>query len=160
MNKLYCALFSLMLCGPATAASLKDAKTVFTSGNWKVLRNTDSMTDAISCTGIYKSDYAVQLTKDRLHLSVPDGVRGITLRFGDEPARSTRLPDRMEERLSIVTLAADEFSDLLRTNRLRVRVLTLLSGLEDFDLDVRGIQAAVDNIQSGCELTASSRAGR
>ena len=132
------------------AAGLKDAKPVFQSGNWTVLRSTDSMTDAPRCTGIYKNNRRIQLKQKKLFVGIHGGIEGITLRFGDNPPKSTRLPEEIEKKMNVVIISGSDFSELTGSNRLRLEVLTLLQGIADEDLDLTGIQAAVENIGSGC----------
>lgn len=136
----------------AAAAGLKDAKPVFNSGNWKVLRSTDVMTDATTCTGIYKENYSIQLVENRLFVSVRGGLQSITLRFGDAPANPLRLPEKMEKDVGMVIISGTDFYELTKTNRLRLQVLTLVSGIFNEDLDISGIQEAVENIKSGCPV--------
>lgn len=149
---LYMLVATMVISAQATAASLKDAKTAFKSGNWKVLRSTDAMTDNTTCTGIYKDNYSIQLVKDSLYVTVRGGIQSVTLRFGENPPREVRLAEEMEKDIGTVIISGSDFSDLLKNNRLRVQVLTLVRGVEDVDLDTTGIQAAVENIQSGCPL--------
>jgi hypothetical protein len=80
------------------AQGLKNAQPTLKVGNWTVLRSVDTMTDKISCTGIYKSNYGVQLTPDTLFVKVVGGVESVTLRFGDEPARRMRMPSKIEKK--------------------------------------------------------------
>jgi hypothetical protein len=147
-------LIATMLIGTqAVAGNFKDAKTVFKSGNWKVLHATDAMTDNTTCTGIYKENYGIQLVQNRLFVTVRGGIRGVTLRFGDNPPRKLRLADKMEKDIGAVIISGGDFSELLQSNRLRVQILTF-SDIEEVDLDTTGIQAAVENIQAGCPIQA------
>lgn len=67
--KIFVLLAIVALAGLSTSASadLKTATVAFTSGNWKVLRDKDTMTDKIDCTGIYRDEYGVQLTAETLY---------------------------------------------------------------------------------------------
>lgn len=66
---LFCALIvTATLHLSAAAQGLKDAKVAFTLGNWKVLRSTDAMKDTTDCTGIYRDNYGIQLTSNRLFI--------------------------------------------------------------------------------------------
>jgi hypothetical protein len=54
-------LFGFAIDG--SSANLAGAPTVFRAGTWSVRRAVDSMTDKMSCTGIYQSDFGAQLTE-------------------------------------------------------------------------------------------------
>ena len=147
------ALLGLIAFVPSAAvAALNDAKPVFHSGNWKVLRSTDVMKDTISCTGIYKENYGIQLGEDGLYVTVRGGLQSIDLRFGDAPAKPMRLAEKMEKDVGAVIIDGTNFDELTQTNRLRLQVLTLVSGVITEDLDISGIQEAVENIKSGCPV--------
>lgn len=146
-------ILGLIVFNPlAAAAGLKDAKPVFHTGNWKVLRSADAMTDATTCTGIYKVNYGIQLAKDGLYISVRGGLQSITLRFGDAPANPMRIPQKLEKDVGAVIIDGGDFYELTKANRLRLEVLTLVSGVHNEDLDITGIQEAVENIKSGCPV--------
>jgi hypothetical protein len=143
--------FGMAIVGTcALGANLGDAPIVFRSGEWSVLRTLDQMTDQTNCTGIYKKDYAVQLTDDELFVKVRGGVKGVTLRFGDQPAEKLRLATKSERSLSSVSIEGGDFTKLLGSTRLRMQVLTVLDTVAEVDIDLTGVPAAVENIRSGC----------
>lgn len=151
MKKLLILTACMAMCGIAQAG-LKDATKVFTAGNWTVLRDVDKMTDKVSCTGIYKNDFGKQLAQDGLYISIRGGISSVTLRFDDSPARGMRLPTQIEKDVRAVMLEGSEFDAAIASSRLRGQVLTLVSGLQEFDLDLTGIAEASANIKSGCPL--------
>lgn len=134
------------------AKGFKDATVALQVGNWTIFRNIDNMTDAIECTGIYKKNYGIQLTKKALYISVRGGIQGITLRFGESPAKPFRLPERMEKEINAISISGSEFTELLEAERLRLSVLTLIEGVYDADLDLNGIKSAIDNIKADCPV--------
>jgi hypothetical protein len=145
----------LLAASHATSAqSLKDAVTTLKVGNWSVLRSVDTMTDKLSCTGVYKSNYGVQLTPDSLYVKISGGIQSITMRFGDFPPQSMRLPQKLEKDVGTVIIEGREFSQAVETNRLRLQVLTLVRGVATEDLDTTGVQAAVEHIRAGCPMPA------
>jgi hypothetical protein len=147
----FLSVLMLMLVSVTTyAQSLKDAKVVLRSGNWKVLRTTDPMKDTTSCTGIYKENYSVQLTSETLYIGVQGGIEGVTLRFGDKPARGLRLAQEMEKRIRSLILSGSEFSELSGSTRLRYQVSTLVSGIKTDEIDLAGYDAALAYIRAGC----------
>lgn len=140
----------MLACSGLANAALDAEPVVFKSGEWSVHRSTDSMTDEISCTGIYKEEYGIQLTDDALYISVRGGLKGITLRFGDQPVDSLRLPRKMEEQIDVIMIENNDFTRLLGSNRLRAQAMTVLGSIRNYDIDLKGISAAVKNIRSGC----------
>jgi len=138
------------------AQSLKDAQTTLKAGNWTVLRSTDTMTDKVTCTGVYRTNRGIQLSNDGLYVNIKGGIKTVTLRFGENAARPLRLPQKMERDVGAVILEGSDFADALQSNRLRLQVLTLVSGIATEDLDITGIQAAADHIKAGCPPTAGS----
>lgn len=141
---------------PTAFAGLKDASVAFKSGNWKVLRSIDSMKDTVDCTGIYKDNYGVQLTSDTLFVSVKGGLQSVTLRFGDKPARSLRLAEKMEKEIRSIIISGTDFSELMESDRLRVQASTLVTGIANEDLDLTGIKDALESIRASCPMQATA----
>jgi hypothetical protein len=152
MNRVVCIFFAFLLLGGSRgyAGSLANAPIVFRSGNWAVLRSTNSMTDKTSCTGIYKDQAGIQLANDSLFITIQGGIQTVTLRFDDQPPERLRLGTEMEKEIRSVHITGDEFRKLLGSNRLRVQVLTLLRGIEDRDMDLIGLSETLSNIRQGC----------
>lgn len=144
-----------LACSPVIAAGLKDAQVAMSSGNWKVLRSIDSMKDTVDCTGIYKENYGIQLTKDNLFVSVKGGIQSVTLRFSDKPARSLRLPEEMEKKIGSIIISGSDFSELMESNRLRVQASTLVRGIANEDLDLAGIMDAWESIKGDCPIQST-----
>lgn len=150
-------LFALIVCAVALStahANLKLASKVGTFGNWTVLRDVDKMTDKVSCTGIYKDDYGKQLAERGLYIQVRGGISSVTLRFDDEPPRPMRLAEKLEKDVRAVMLQGAEFDSVVAAKRLRGQVLTLVSGIQDFELDLAGISEALASIREGCPPVA------
>jgi hypothetical protein len=131
-------------------AQLESSPVVFRSGDWAVHRTQDSMTDASICTAIYRNNATIQLASRSLTIAIADGLKDVTLRFDNENARQLRLPKRSERAVSAVDIEGQDFTYLLRSNRLRYRVLTLDDALLEGDIDLTGASDAWKNIQSGC----------
>jgi hypothetical protein len=134
----------------AFAADISSLPVVFETGSWRVLASTDNMTDKRTCTGVYKDNYGIQLTEDKLMLSVRGGIQFITLRFDDEPPMKGRLPVKMEKDVGVIIIEYGDFNKALNSKRLRTNVLTLVRGVSDNDIDLTGISDAVANIKAGC----------
>ena len=156
------ALFAVALAIPSVACAqgLKDAKVALVTGNWKVLRSTDPMKDTTNCTGIYRDNYSVQLTPDRIFIGIQGGIRSVTLRFDDKPAKSLRLAEDIEKNIRSLIISGSEFAELSDSLRLRYQVGTLVSGIASGDLDLTGIRQALESIRSGCPTQANSESAQ
>ena len=110
-------------------AQLESSPVVFRSGDWAVHRTQDSMTDANICTATYRDNAAIQLASHSLTIAIASGLKDVTLRFDNENAQPARAcPNTLLERaVSAVAIARVRISPitLLRSNRVRYRVLTL-----------------------------------
>jgi len=115
------------------------------------------MTDKTNCTGIYKENYGIQLVRDSLYIQIQGGIQSVTLRFGENPPKGMRLASKIEKDVGTVIISGNDFSELGQTARLRLQVLTLVRGIVNEDLDTTGIQAAVENINSGCPVQAEAK---
>jgi hypothetical protein len=151
------ALF-VAVTGNANAQTLKDARIVSQSGNWKVLRSVDPMKDTTSCTGIHKDNYAIQLTSTTLYIGVLGGLQSVTLRYGDKPARKLRLPEEMEKKLRSIIITGQDFAELSGSVRLRYQASTLVRGIETDEIDLVGFDEVLANIRSGCPIQEESSA--
>lgn len=138
------------------AIGFENAAVAFKSGNWKVLRTINSMTDEVNCTGIYKENYNIQLSKDALYVTVGIGIKGVTLRFNDKPALPYRLADEKEKFARTIIISGGEFSELIESDRLRLEALTLMPSIVSEDLDLKGIKDALNSIGNGCPVDSAS----
>ena len=136
--------------------SLNDATVAMTRGDWKVLRTADMMTDKTTCTGIYNDDYGVQLTPDRLFISIRGGVQSVTLRFDDDPPERFRVATEMEKKIRSIIISGAEFSRLKNSQRLRYQSGTLVSGVQTGEIDLADFSAAYDSIMNNCPADTST----
>lgn len=144
-------ILAACICAPAFA-DLKTAKETGVFGEWHVLQSVDKMTDAVECTGIYKNDYNIQLTEKAIYLRVSGGIESIKLRFGNDPANETRLPGEIEKKSRVVLLEDQEFRNAIYSDRLRIQVLTVISGVKEYDINSSGLVDALKHIENGCPL--------
>lgn len=158
MKYLILAIFAaLAACAlPAGASDFRGAVVTFQSGDWRVLRTQDPMTDRATCTGIYRGDFGIQLAPERLYVSVSGSVSSVRLRFDDEPARQVRLATPIERRIRAIAIEGPDFFTLVNATRLRYRVTTLLDDVKDGDIDLTGMRSALDHIRAGCQPARSS----
>ena len=143
---------SILLSAFSVQADLKTATTAFSSGNWKVLRDKDAMTDKTDCTGIYKNDFGIQLTQDTLFIRVSGGIESVTLRFGEDQPKPFRLSTKMEKDIRSAILTGTEFDELQNASRLRYQFSTLVSGIKSGEIDLTGFTPALENIKEGCPV--------
>jgi hypothetical protein len=148
-------VFIALTHSASNAAGLKEATVALTVGNWKVLRNLDPMNDSVSCTGLYKTNNGIQLSRSEMYVSVKGGIQLITLRFDDSPAESSRLPEKMEKDVRAIIIDGADFNKLQESKRLRVQTLTLVSGIVSEDLDLTGLQEALASIKADCPVQAA-----
>lgn len=144
------AFAALLLAATGASADLSTAERAGTFGQWEVLRDIDKMTDKVSCVGIYRSDKKIQLAEDGMYIAVSGGIESVTLRFGSDQARPMRLAKKMEKDVRAVMLEGEEFQGAIGADRLRMQVLTLVSGLKEYDLNMSGASQAVEHIKAGC----------
>jgi hypothetical protein len=151
-------LVGLLAAAQCAFADLKSATKVFEAGGWSVLRDVNMMTDKTDCTGIYKGNYKIQLSEDSLYISIGGGIESVTLRFGDEPPRSLRLAESLEKKVRAVIITGSDFESAMSSPRLRYQVGTLVSGIQQGEIDLTGARAANENIKAGCPAKGKSAA--
>ena len=118
------------------------------------------MTDKVSCTGVHKTGPKVQLSDDGFYVSVQGGVKGVKVRYDDNPAEGMRLGTDMEKKIGAVMFTGGDFQKVLQSKRVRLQVMTILDRVSESDLDITGIVDAHNNILAGCPATgASTKAG-
>lgn len=133
------------------SATLADATPVFKAGNWTVLRLIDSMNDSVVCTGIYKSNYEIQLSPETLYIKVRGGVAALRIRYDEGPPAPLRLAERIEKELGSVMINS---SSVAMHSRLRMEVSTLVNGVASEDINLTGYSEALANIGQKCPVPA------
>jgi hypothetical protein len=120
-------------------------KKVGQQGGWTIYRSQDAMTDQISCVATYKKDLSVQLSTDNLgfNLNGKGGVSGYTYRLDDTPATEMLLPSKIEGQAGVVILGKEKFSQVMQAKRLRMQVLTVLSSMVNYDIDLKESAAVI-----------------
>ena len=129
----------------SSAANADVGTKISTVGDWTIFRQIDPMTDAPSCMGAYKGDLSIQLTSNSLAfgLSGRGGVSGYQLRWDDAAASGMQLPSDTEKEMSAFILDDEKFAPALTSKRLRVQVLTVLSSMVNFDVNLATLPQAV-----------------
>lgn len=153
MRKLLLCAIGVVSLTVGVSPSYADLGTQFVKkGNWTIMRSLDAMTDKQSCVAIYKDDPTIQLTDDSFAIGMrgKGGVSSYYLRINDQPAQGLSLASRLEKDVSAMLIEGARFQEIAQANRVRVRVLTILSTTTDFDIDMAGF-AEVQPILAGAE---------
>lgn len=111
---------------------------IATAGDWAIFRQTDSMTDAPSCLATFKGRDDIQLDHGSLAfgLAGKGGVSSYWIRWDDTPASGPVLASNIEQKIGAVILKDDSFAQVRSSQRVRIRVLTILGSLVDFDVSL------------------------
>lgn len=148
----------LTTIGTSAMADLGNAPVVFESGKWTVRHDIDKMTDAVSCTGIYDNDFNIQLSKSALYVRIKGGIEAYKFRFDESPPTNLQLASKIEKDVGSLIIDGDKFNNSLKSHRVRVQVTTLVSGLQDIEIDTSNMVDALENIKQGCPKTESIQA--
>ena len=107
-------------------------------GKWTVYRSEDAITDERSCIAIFGEEGRIQVTEDSFAVSLrgKGGLGGYIIRLDSLPAWEMRLPSDVEKDVGAFIVEGKDFEQIMAAKRLRVRVLTVLSELVDFDIDI------------------------
>jgi hypothetical protein len=114
------------------------------------------MTDSVRCTGLYGSEFGIQLTRSALYISLrgQGGVKAAIFRYGDTAPLPLRLASQMEKDVSALIMEGADFDAVRSTPRLRVRVMTVLDDIRDFDLDLTDLAPTYEFLGSSqCQGT-------
>ncbi len=128
----------------AAADDISLGKEVFKSTNWSVRQTPDTLTGAMSCTGLYQRKYIVTLTEDALFVSLAPsgGFRSYTARFDNEPATAERTASPHEGAIQSIALTGGDFAQVLAAKRLQVQVTTSGPRPEALEIDLSDVKAA------------------
>jgi hypothetical protein len=128
---------------------------IATVGEWAIYRQTDAMTDAPSCLATYKGREDIQLTNNGLAFGVggKGGVTSYWVRWDDAAATGPIQATNIEQKIDAIILANDDFSMVSHSQRVRIRVLTVLGTLVDFDVNLSAAANAITTL-SGPQCVA------
>ena len=116
--------------------------------SWKIEKRKDSMTDEISCGASIRGRSEVWLTDNVLYIYIGRTPKGITLRFGDEPAQQSVISpaEKSVRSIMIGKFDLDQIVDR-KIIRIRYRVITILDTLVEGDIDITGIDKVLEIIR-------------
>jgi hypothetical protein len=124
---------------------------VFRSGPWFVVRSVRDGGNVVACTGFYRANRHVQLSKDTLIIQTQEDVKGVAFGFDDRPAGAQRPLSAGEKDLKAIVFSGEDFKNLTSSYKVRVEVLTP-QGTMRHELDLHGLAGALGNIEQGCPV--------
>ena len=100
------------------------------------------MTDKVTCTGIWRDEYRVQLNAEAFYINRKGqgGVDAYHVRIDDAPAKEMVLATRTERDISAIMLK--NIAELVRAKRLRVSGISILQSAIELYLDIADIAEA------------------
>jgi hypothetical protein len=123
---------------------------VFRSGPWFVVRSVRDGGKVVACTGFYRANRHVQLSKDTLIVQTPEEAASVALGF-DDKAGAQRPLSAGEKELKAIAFTGDDFAKLAHSSKARIDVVTP-QGTMRHELELNGIAAALENIDKGCPV--------
>jgi hypothetical protein len=112
----------------------------------------DNLTDKTTCVVSPVGKPHVQISANNLYIAYRGrgGVQGFQYRIDDGPVSAMQLPTSIEREMGAVRLSGEAFNQALCASRLRVRVLTSLSSLQEDDLPLSGMHHLYDKMRREC----------
>ena len=130
---------------------------VYLSGPWCVVRSVRDGGSVVACTGFYRANRHVQLSKDMLVIKTPEEVKTVAFGFDDQPMGAQRPLTAGEKELKAIALTGEDFAKLAQSRKVRIEVETG-QGTMRHELELNGIVGALDNIDKGCPVPADAPA--
>jgi hypothetical protein len=153
----------LALAAFSTLASAQPAErpnqAVYRSGPWFVVRSVRDGGNVVACTGFYRANRHVQLSKDTLIIQTDEEVKGVAFGFDDQPVGVQRPLTAGEQELKAIAFSGDDFAKLAKSRKVRVEVATP-QGTMRHELELNGLAGALDNIAQGCPVPAQEKKPR
>jgi len=129
---------------------------VFRSGPWFVVRSVRDGGKVIACTGFYRANRHVQLSKDTLIIQTPEDVTGVAFGYDGQAPGALRPLTTGEKELKAIAFSGDDFNALAKSRKVRIDVQTA-QGVMRHELELNGLAAALDNIDKGCPVPAAPK---
>jgi hypothetical protein len=124
---------------------------VFKAGNWDVRKETDRMTDKVSCVATPRGQHGALLFDQGFFIPIEGGIKHYRMRFDDDPVRS-QLPSSIEQRTSAVAIY--DYASLFRAQRVRVEAVTRLGHVVFRDININGFEQVYEFLQGpACQPT-------
>jgi hypothetical protein len=129
---------------------------VFRSGPWFVVRSVREGGNVVACTGFYRANRHVQLSKDMLIIQTPDEVKGVAFGFDDQPMGLQRPLSAGEKDLKGIAFTGEDFAKLPKSRKVRIDVETA-QGTMRSELELNGLAGALENINAGCPVPSPAQ---
>jgi hypothetical protein len=128
---------------------------VYRSGPWFVVRSVRDGGNVVACTGFYRANRRVQLSKDMLIMLTPEEVKSVAFGFDDEPMGAQRPLSAGEKDLKGIAFMGDDFKKLATSRKVRIEIVNA-QGTMRHELDLNGLVGALDNIDKSCPVPADA----
>jgi hypothetical protein len=94
----------------------------------------------------------VQMSNDDLYVSYRGrgGVQGFKYRFDEGPPSEMQIPSDIEKQIGAIKISGAAFQQLLRSSRLRIETLTLISGIANEDINLTGARPLYTRMLREC----------
>ena len=126
---------------------------VFRSGPWFVVRSVHDGGSVVACTGFYRANPHVQLSKDMLVIQTADDVKDVAFGFDDQPMGPQRPLSDAEKDVKGIEFTGGDFAKLSASRKVRIDAVTA-QGTVHHEFELAGLPAALENISAGCPLPA------
>lgn len=153
MKPIFAFLAILASLGAVAQPAERPNQPVFRSGPWFVVRSVRDAGSVVACTGFYRANRRVQLSKDMLIIKTPEEVASVAVGFDDDAMGTARALSAGEKELKAIAFTGDDFAKLARSRKLRIAVETS-QGTMRHELELTGVAGALDNIAQGCPAPA------
>jgi hypothetical protein len=126
---------------------------VYRSGPWFVVRSVRDGGDVVACTGFYRANRHVQLSKDMLIVRTSEDVKSVAFGFDDGAMGAQRPLSDSEKDLKAIAFTGDDFAKLANAHKVRIAAVTP-QGTMRHELQLDGLAGALENIDKGCPVPA------
>jgi hypothetical protein len=148
MKPILLALAVVLPCA-ITQAAERPNQAVYRSGPWFVVRSVRD--DVVACTGFYRANRRVQLSRDALVIETGEDVKSVAFGLDDQPMGAQRPLTAGESDLKAVAFSGEDFVRLAGSRKVRVEMVTPQGTLRN-ELSLDGLAGALDNIGKGCPV--------
>ena len=153
MKLIVIAALVLACAGVSAGTAERPNQPVYRSGPWFVVRSVRDGGNVVACTGFYRANRRIQLSKDMLAVKTGEDVNSVAVGFDDGPLGAARPLTAGEKDLKAIAFTGDDFAKLAHSSKLRIDMETP-QGVMRNELELKGIEGALDNIDKGCPVPA------
>lgn len=152
----YLLAIAAFIAGVCVQAAERPNQAVYRSGPWFVVRSVRDSGNVVACTGFYRANGHVQLSKDMLIIQTEEDVKSVAFGFDDQPVGAQRPLTAGEKELKAIAFNGADFAKLSQSRKVRVEVATP-QGTMRHELELTGLAGALDNIAQGCPVPADKK---